>query len=289
MNIFRNKQPSVKLGGRTFGVDSKDIAKTTDVIKFLNTGKPQQAVAGNLSSWFELFGELAKGAPLMTNNAAKQKILDSTPSEANTTRFVLFINAYEVENARSISHIVNTTTEVEPLDSEICMKNLANMIASIYSVEEQKQLPVLENTATVEAVHLARLYLLSCPEFPFITPPPNPPSPPITHPDTQVGGGRSARRKPPPDAGEEAVLFVFYELVADARGRPPTWRYTKMAKGWDWVGAGGTKKPDYPSEEQFGGPAAGRTAARAYLQETFAALKAAGKVKRFKVRAKYAP
>lgn len=55
---------------------------------------------------------------------------------------------------------------------------------------------------------------------------------------------------------KESTLFVFYDLSKKAH-----WTYTRLPKGWRWVGAGFTvpvgaalASAKYPREEQFMGP-----------------------------------
>lgn len=98
-----------------------------------------------------------------------------------------------------------------------------------------------------------------------------------------------------------ATLFVFYEL-SETGG---SWIYAKMPRSWHWVGKGSTSpafvksswssyffpkpKPEYPSEEQFGGDKATQKKMREYLDTYFKNLKAKGVVTKFKIRTTYSP
>jgi len=80
----------------------------------------------------------------------------------------------------------------------------------------------------------------------------------------------------------EQVLFVFYTLVV-----PNTsWSYSKIPKGWWWVGSGstGTKQ-----EEQFQGPEITKKTMITYLNTVFNKLKKKGVIKSYKIRQSYLP
>lgn len=78
---------------------------------------------------------------------------------------------------------------------------------------------------------------------------------------------------------KEVVLFAVYKPV-DTQA---SWNY-KLPKGWWSVGAGGTRDPNYPREEQLQGPPDSKAAAKAYLTKFFAGLKKKGIVEQFKIK-----
>ena len=82
----------------------------------------------------------------------------------------------------------------------------------------------------------------------------------------------------------EKVIFVFYTLES-----PNTWKYTKIPKGWWWVGSGSTGSQKYQQEEQFQGPKKTQDKTAQYLDKVFNALKKKGIIKLFKIRRSYLP
>lgn len=82
----------------------------------------------------------------------------------------------------------------------------------------------------------------------------------------------------------EKVIFVFYTLKSS-----DTWKYSKIPKGWWWIGSGSTNNPKYAQEEQFQGPEKTKTAMLMYLNMLFNDLKQKGIVKNYKIRRSYLP
>jgi len=91
---------------------------------------------------------------------------------------------------------------------------------------------------------------------------------------------------------EEKVLFVFYTFADASVGG--SWEYSKMPKGWWWVGSGNTsalgdKKMKYENEEQFSGTEDAQGKTKQYLNGVFTKLKTQNVITRFKIETSYLP
>jgi hypothetical protein len=91
---------------------------------------------------------------------------------------------------------------------------------------------------------------------------------------------------------EEKVIFVFYTFSHEEN--PASWSYSKLPKGWLWVGSGKTspvkgKNMTYENEEQFSGPKATQQKTINYLETFFKKIKQKKYIKRFKVKTSYLP
>ena len=85
----------------------------------------------------------------------------------------------------------------------------------------------------------------------------------------------------------DKVVFVFYTFKNGDK-----WVYSKLPKGWWWVGAGRTSpigKLGCEYEEQFMGPKKTQEKVIKYLDKVFKNLKEKGVIKKYKIRKSYSP
>lgn len=82
----------------------------------------------------------------------------------------------------------------------------------------------------------------------------------------------------------EQAIFVFYQLNGEQ-----SWDYEEFVEQWNWIGAGSTKNPKYPREEQFNGPKKSKKQMRDLLKNFFDELKNNEKIIRYKIRYGYKP
>ena len=86
------------------------------------------------------------------------------------------------------------------------------------------------------------------------------------------------------------TIFVFYTMMNTGQ-----WTYTKLPKGWRWIGSGSTspvnakKLLKYEREEQFAGPKETKKATIEYLDKIFKKLKKNNIIKIYKIRQSYLP